>query len=30
MALNIKIKKLHKDAVIPTKAHATDAGCDLY
>lgn len=30
MALNIKIKKLHKNAVIPTKAHATDAGCDLY
>ena len=30
MALNIKIKKLHTDAVIPTKAHATDAGCDLY
>lgn len=30
MALNIKIKKLHKDAVIPTKAHATDAGYDLY
>lgn len=30
MTLNIKIKKLHKDAVIPTKAHATDAGCDLY
>ena len=30
MALNIKIKRLHKDAVIPTKAHATDAGCDLY
>ena len=28
--VNIKIKKLHKDAVIPTKAHATDAGCDLY
>lgn len=30
MTLNIKIKKLHKDAVIPTKAHTTDAGCDLY
>lgn len=30
MALNIKIRKLHKEAVIPTKAHATDAGCDLY
>ena len=28
--VNIKIKKLHKDAVIPTKAHATDAGYDLY
>lgn len=30
MTLNIKIKKLHKDAVIPTRAHATDAGYDLY
>ena len=30
MTLNIKIKKLHKDAVIPTKVHTSDAGCDLY
>lgn len=30
MTLSIKIKKLHKDAVMPTKAHATDAGYDLY
>jgi dUTP pyrophosphatase len=30
MALNIKIKRLLKNAVIPTKAHATDAGYDLY
>ena len=27
---NIKVKKLHKDAVIPTKAHTSDAGIDLY
>lgn len=25
----IKFKKLHPDAVIPTKAHSTDAGWDL-
>lgn len=30
MALNIKIKKVRQEAVIPTKAHATDAGYDLY
>lgn len=27
--LKVKIKKLHPDAVIPTKAHASDAGFDL-
>ena len=27
---NIKVKKLHKDAITPTKAHASDAGFDLY
>lgn len=27
--MEIKIKKLHPDAVIPTKAHASDAGFDL-
>lgn len=27
--LKVKIKKLHSDAVIPTKAHASDAGFDL-
>lgn len=26
----MKVKKFHEDAVIPTKAHATDAGYDLY
>jgi dUTP pyrophosphatase len=26
----VKIKKLHPDAIIPTKAHETDAGFDLY
>ena len=26
----LKIKKLHPDAIIPTRAHATDAGLDLY
>ena len=31
MTLNtIKIKKLHPDAMIPTRAHETDAGLDLY
>ena len=28
--LLVKFKKLHQDAVIPTRAHATDAGLDLY
>lgn len=27
--MKVKIKKLHPDAVIPKKAHATDAGFDL-
>lgn len=27
--MKVKIKKLHKDAVIPTYAYDTDAGCDL-
>ena len=27
---NIKVKKLHKDAIIPKRAHASDAGFDLY
>lgn len=27
--MEVKIKKLNKDAVIPTYAHATDAGLDL-
>ena len=28
--MQIKIKKLYKDSILPTKAHATDAGYDLY
>ena len=28
--MKVKIKKLYKDSVLPTKAHATDAGYDLY
>ncbi len=28
--MNLHIKKLHPDAKIPTFAHATDAGMDLY
>lgn len=27
--MKVKIKRLHPDAVIPTKAHTTDAGLDL-
>lgn len=27
--MKVRIKKLHKDAVVPKKAHATDAGFDL-
>lgn len=30
MKLNIKIKKLTESAKLPTKAHPTDAGYDLY
>lgn len=26
----LKIKKLHEDATLPTRAHKTDAGLDLY
>lgn len=26
----VKVKKVAKGAVLPTKAHATDAGFDLY
>lgn len=26
----LKIKKLHPDAHVPTRAHDTDAGMDLY
>lgn len=28
--MNVKVKKLHEDALIPTKAHISDAGFDLY
>lgn len=28
--LELKIKKIHPDAVIPKYAHATDAGMDIY
>lgn len=28
--MKVRIKKLHKDAVVPKKAHTTDAGFDLY
>ena len=28
--MKVKIKKLHKDSILPTRAHATDAGYDLY
>lgn len=28
--MQLKIKKLHPDAKLPTYAHATDAGMDLY
>ena len=28
--MKVKIKKLYKDSILPTKAHATDAGYDLY
>lgn len=28
--MEVKIKKLYEDSILPTKAHATDAGYDLY
>lgn len=28
--MNVKIKRLNNNAIIPTKAHSTDAGFDLY
>jgi len=28
--LEIKVKKLHENAIIPTKAHESDSGWDLY
>ena len=28
--MKVKIKKLYADAILPTKAHVTDAGYDLY
>jgi dUTP pyrophosphatase len=28
--MKVKIKKLYGDSILPTKAHATDAGYDLY
>lgn len=28
--LEFKVKKLHEDAIIPTKAHESDSGWDLY
>ena len=28
--MKVRIKKLYKDSILPTKAHATDAGFDLY
>ena len=28
--MQIKIKKLYEDSILPTKAHTTDAGYDLY
>lgn len=28
--MQVKIKRLNDKAILPTKAHATDAGCDLY
>lgn len=28
--VDIKIKKLHEDAIIPTYAHTSDAGADIY
>ena len=28
--MEVKIKKLYEDSILPTKAHTTDAGYDLY
>lgn len=28
--MKLKVKKIHPDAIIPTRAHATDSGMDLY
>ena len=28
--MKVKIKKLYEDSILPTKAHTTDAGYDLY
>jgi dUTPase len=28
--MTLKIKKLHKDAVVPVRAHPDDAGLDVY
>lgn len=28
--MEVRIKKLYKDSILPTKAHASDAGYDLY
>ena len=28
--MKLKIKKLHKDAIIPTRSNSTDSGLDLY
>jgi len=28
--MEVKIKKLYEDSILPTKAHGTDAGYDLY
>lgn len=28
--MNIKVKKLHPDAIVPKIAHLGDAGCDLF
>ena len=30
MKMKIKVKRLNELAMLPTKAHATDAGFDLY
>ena len=30
MMVDVKIEKVHKDAIIPTYSHSDDACCDLY